>query len=388
MQTPYFVIHKDELDRAVTAAQNAIARNWPNAVIGYSVKTNSMPWLLRYMRERGLYAEVVSDDEYRMAKHCGYEAWEVIYNGIAKSKETFIEAIEQGALVHIDSWRELQWLEALNPERQYGVGLRVNFDLEAMCPDETACGSEGGRFGFCVENGELEHAMRGLQRFPNLTLTSLHLHCSTKTRSLKVYRSIAETACQIAEQYQLKLTYLDIGGGFFGGMVGKPQFNDYLRVLRETLSRQFSVEETTLVIEPGISLIGSPVSYVTTVMDVKETTRNHFVITDGSRMHIDPLMHKTGYFYDVKRQNAGGEMPLAKQVLCGFTCMEADRLMVVNDQLPLHTGDQILFRKVGAYTMNLAPQFIQYFPPVYLEQGGALCEVQRKWSVEDVAREF
>ena len=138
-------------------------------------------------------------------------------------------------------------------------------------------------------------------------------------------------ACQITEQYRLKLKYLDIGGGFFGGMAGKPQFNDYLHILRETLSRQFSAEETTLVIEPGISLVGSPVSYVATVVDVKETTRNRFVITDGSRTHIDPLMHKTGYFYDVRRQNTREDISLAKQVLCGFTCMEADRLMVVND---------------------------------------------------------
>ena len=387
LQTPYFVVHQSKLEQAILSAQNAVAQYWPNSIIGYSVKTNSMPWLLRYMRERGLYAEVVSDDEYLLAKHCGYTENTIIYNGIAKNKETFIEAIEKSALVHIDSWRELQWLKELNPERSYSVGLRVNFDLESMCPGETACGNEGGRFGFCIEDGEFERALSCLNVLPYVTLSSLHLHCSTKTRSLKVYQSIAKTACKIAKQYNLKLKFLDIGGGFFGGMTGKPQFADYLRVLQENLSQWFCPEETTIVIEPGISLVGAPISYVTTVVDVKKTTYHHFVITDGSRTHIDPLMHKSAYFYDIARRGTEAGSPMEEQVLCGFTCMETDRFMVWENLSPLCVGDEIRFCKVGAYTMNLASQFIRYFPAVYLEENGELREIQKKWSVTDVTRE-
>lgn len=387
METPYFVIHQAELDNAVASLKNAISDFWPNCRVGYSVKTNSIPWLLRYMRAQGFYAEVVSDDEYEMAKLCGYTSSSIIYNGIAKTRSTFLDAIECGALVHLDSWRELQWLKELTPGRGYEVGLRVNFDLESMCPGETACGAEGGRFGFCYENGELERAMNVLKSIPNVSLASLHLHCSTKTRSLNIYRAIGETACKIAEIYQLKLKYVDVGGGFFGGMPDKPQFSDYLSAIRESLSAYFQPDETTLIIEPGISLIGSPVSYVTTVVDVKETTYNRFIISDGSRIHIDPLMHKSNYLYTIDRKSTPDTDMVKKQVICGYTCMETDRIMEVQNVPPLQCGDQICYQKAGAYTMNLASQFIRFFPAVYLERENTLDEIQRKWSVEDVARE-
>lgn len=38
-----------------------------------------------------------------------------------------------------------------------------------------------------------------------------------------------------------------------------------------------------------MAVIGAPISYVTTVVDVKDTEYNRFVVTDGTRTSIDPL---------------------------------------------------------------------------------------------------
>lgn len=385
MKTPCYVIHKDMLDDGMKKLKKALKEYWPNSIIGYSFKTNALPWVLHYMKRQGCYAEVVSEDEYVLAEHMNYE--HIIYNGPVKGKESFHRACEAGHIINLDAARELRWLReicASNPELSVKVGVRVNFDLEAMCPGEASGGTEGGRFGFSYENGHFGQVVRELKEMAGVEIAGIHLHCSSKTRSLKVYEAIAKMACRIHQEIQMDFSYIDVGGGYFGGLSNKPQYEDYLRVMSEILRPEFDQERTALIVEPGTSLICPPVDYITTVTDVKKTNRNCFVVTDGSRIHVDPLMTKKGYFYHIESgDNIRSRDMEEKQVVSGFTCMENDRLFELEKAPALWEGDRIVYEKVGAYTMCLSPLFISYFPAVYLEEHGEISCVRQKWGAEE-----
>lgn len=377
MDYPFYVIHQKKLESLIGKLKNAYQLYWPNYQIGYSYKTNSLPWVICFVRDQGCFAEVVSEDEYQLAKRYAIPDNHIIYNGPIKGKESFLSVVNNEGIVNVDSLREIGWLSELTGK--HNVGIRVNFDLEKYAAGQSQCGDEGGRFGFCYENGELKKAINMIREQGN-QVVGLHLHTSSKTRSLEVYQSIASMACRIAAEYELRLKYVDIGGGFFGGLQNKPQFEDYAREVANILSEQFSPEQTQLIVEPGMALIGASVSYVTSVIDVKDTSYNRFVVLDGTRMDIDPLMTKSRYFYTLEKNQ-----PTAiydKQVLCGSTCMEHDRLMTLTDEQELQVGDRIVFDKVGAYTMCLTPLFIHYFPAVYLENNGEMKQIREKWTAE------
>ena len=376
MKTPYFIIYKENLDSGLHKIKDALHNSWPNYIIGYSYKTNALPWVINYFRENGCYAEVVSDDEYELAKSIGVEKAHVIYNGIAKTKESFLEAIRNHAIVNIDSEYEIDWLDELEKDK-YSVGVRVNFDLESKCPGQTQCGEDGERFGFCYENGELKKAIERIE-VKGVRVSGLHLHKSSKTRMPDIYKAIADVAVRIGREYSLRLDYIDIGGGFFGGLDTKPQFPEYFDMVAGILSEQFQPELTTLIVEPGMALIGAPIDYVTTVVDVKKTTRNTFVVTDGSRTQIDPLMTKTGYFNEIIKQDISRKR-IDRQIISGFTCMEHDRLFELVDEEELLPGDHIVYHKVGAYTMCLSPLFIKWFPDVYVKDQGRVYRVRDRW---------
>lgn len=378
-KTPYYVINRKELDDNFNKLKQALDDHWGNGIIGYSYKTNALPWVISHFDSLGCYAEVVSEDEYNLAKHIGVAKDRIIYNGPIKTKETFLEAIANGCIVNLDSQRELEWLGEVT--RDDGkIGLRVNFDIEKSCPGQSQCGDEGGRFGFCYENGEFEKALKKVCQQGH-RVAGLHLHTSSRTRGLDIYRAIAEMACRIAETFDLQLDYVDVGGGFFGGLPTKPQFDEYMALMAGILRRRFSPGKTALILEPGMAVIGAPVSYVTTVIDVKDTTANRFVITDGSRTSIDPLMTKSNYFCRYHRHTDKPALP--KQVIGGFTCMEHDRLFTAVDQPELSVGDQIIYEKVGAYTMCLTPLFIRYFPDVYVDDGLTMKLVRKAWTPEE-----
>lgn len=383
MQTPYYVLHKELLDEGIEKLKAGISKFWPNSLIGYSFKTNSLPWIIQYMKEQGCYAEVVSEDEYELAEYMGYE--KIVYNGPVKGKESFRRACEAGHIINLDAKREIVWLkEIASKDHIIKVGVRVNFDLEAMCPGEASGGTEGGRFGFSYENGTFAHVLEELSLIPGVEVVGIHLHCSSKTRSVGIYQAIAEMACRLKKEYELQLEYVDIGGGYFGGLSNKPQYADYLKAVSEILKQEFDPQHTTLVVEPGTSLICPPIEYVTSVTDVKNTNRNHFVITDGSRIHVDPLMGKKSYFYHIEYEDSEEKrIPQKKQVISGFTCMENDRLFELTDGPELQTGDRIVYEKVGAYTLCLAPLFIGYYPPVYLEERGKVSCIRHKWGVKE-----
>lgn len=388
LSTPCFVVREKKMDTLLGELLSSCSEFWPNTVIGYSFKTNSLPWIICHMKEKGLFAEVVSDDEYALALCLGYRPCQIIFNGPVKSRPMFEKALMDGSVVNIDSHREVRWaceLQNFSTE-QLSVGIRVNFDIESMCPGESVSGREGGRFGFCYENGELSKTIKTLVDH-GINIKGLHLHVSSKTRSRGIYRAISSLACEIACKYELKLTYIDIGGGFFGGMPNKPQFFDYLHDMADILARMFD-QSTALILEPGMSLIGASVDYVTKVVDVKETTYGRFVVIDGGRTHIDPLMTKHSYTYHVVDciDSSVSATTRDNQTIVGFTCMEHDRLMSIQNQKVLHEGDMVVFEKVGAYTMSLNPQFIHYLPSVYLDNGEQAVLIRKKNSADDYLR--
>ena len=379
LKTPYYVIDQKELDDNFRKLKNALDNHWSNSIIGYSYKTNALPWVIRHFDRLGCFAEVVSEEEYNLAKLVGVEKGKIIYNGPIKTKDTFLEAIQDGCIVNIDSQREIDWLDVL-PFENRAVGIRINFDIEKMCPGQSQCPEEGGRFGFCYENGEFAKAVTAL-RDKNVRIAGLHLHTSSKSRGLDIYRAIAGVACKVQEEFHFDLDYIDVGGGFFGGLPTKPQFEEYMALMAEILSARFDKEQTKLIIEPGMAVIGAPVRCVTTVIDVKDTQFSRFVVTDGSRTSIDPLMSKSSYFHSYEHQGDGPILP--KQIICGYTCMEHDRLFEAINEPALQPGDRIVYHKVGAYTMCLSPLFIKYFPDVYVERGGEFIKVRESWQPEE-----
>lgn len=392
--TPYFLLDEPILQRYFDMLTGALKENWPNYRIGYSFKTNSLPWLVNFYKKQGAYAEVVSRDEYGLAKYLGFQDSEIVYNGPYKDEQSFRDVVLAGGYVNVDSKWELEWLTKLSGEleeekaeekekvSEIHVGIRVNFNLEQMCPGETTMGETSGRFGFSYENGEFAKALSYVRALPHVKVTGLHLHSSSKSRSVQIFRSIAQMACRLKKEFDLTLSYVDIGGGYCGGMEGRPEYPDYFPAIAEELHREFDPEQTQLVVEPGISLISKGSFFVTSVIDVRDIRDTRYLITDGSRFNIDATMIKSSYLYHTKLQNPSAPV-MERQEITGYTCMECDRLFTMENLPELQTGDQIIYENVGGYTISLNPLFIQYFPAVYVRNGEQITEVRKKWTAKE-----
>lgn len=388
LNTPCYILDVDHLDENVMELQEGFSSTWKgNVISGYSVKTNSLPWIITHLKKKGFYAEVVSEQEYNLAKHLGFEPDEIILNGPVKSGELLVEALNGGSIVNLDNHSEIDYLEKniSKATRQWQVGLRYNFLLEQECPGETIVGNEHGRFGFCVENGDFGIAVKRINSISGIDIIGLHGHNSTKSKSLNIFKAIVAKASWLINEYNINLKYIDVGGGFFGDKPGAPTFVEYANAMTDSFNGN---PETTLIIEPGASIISSPISYLCEVDNVKAVNNKVFSTMDGSRIHIDPMMHGISFSMKIfNREDVIQDKGIVdKQELCGFTCIEMDRLGVVENADMLQKGDRIQFLNCGSYSMTLAPLFISYFPRVYTKKDGRYEIVRGAWNEIDFMR--
>ncbi len=382
LQTPCYVFDQEELAANFTGFQSAVRSLWsPASNVAYSIKTNPLPWVIDVARACGCMAEAVSDEEYELARERGFAPEDIVFNGPIKGRAAFEAALENGSAVNLDSARELRWLEELaaagGPALR--VGLRANIDLESFCPGQTVTGAAGGRFGYCYENGELSRAVQRVQALePAVRIVGVHMHVTTRSRSVEAYRVLARHAAIIAREHALDLEFVDIGGGFFGGgAANKGAYEAYVQAIAEELRAAFDPARTRLLVEPGGAVVCTPGRYVGRVLDAKDTGYDRFVTCDLSRINIDHEMKKTSYCHDVVPCDACPRPTMARQVLCGYTCMESDRLCVLENERELREGDLVVIRNAGAYSMSFTPGFfIRYAPRVYARQpDGALVDV-------------
>ena len=410
LDTPCFVFDEPELRANFDDFTAALRAAWsPLGRVAYSVKTNPLPWILQVAREQGCLAEVVSGDEFALALSCGFDPRDVIFNGPIKPRAWLEYALAHGTIVNLDSVRDVAWTIAWAAEHpgQAHVGVRVGVDVEKFCPGETITGENGGRFGFCYENGEAARVIGELQA-AGVDVCGLHMHVTTLSRSQHVYEVLAQHAVDVVRTCGLTPRFIDMGGGYYGG--GKRNagaYDAYASAMAKVLRTAVDPASCALYVEPGGAVVCTPGRYVGRVVDAKDTSHDRFVTCELSRLNIDHEMKKTshpihlldehgerelvGVGAPVDVRGAGGEARpgagnpgraerrvLARQVLCGFTCMESDRLCVLEDKPELAVGDVLLIDFAGAYSMSFTPGFfIENAPAVYARDARGACMLVR-----------
>jgi len=381
MKTPYYVIKEKELNASFNGFFDALKSRFDAFIPSYSVKTNSLPYILKKAKDKGYYAEVVSDDEYELALYCGFDSDHIVFNGPMKSQGVFIDAIKKGSIVNIETFRELEWLSYLPKDIRYKVGLRMNINISSISPADENHVNDDSRFGFSCESGDFDKALSIIKSLPNVDLDCIHIHRTSRTRSVNFYCNLLDYALSEIRKRELTIGKIDIGGGYFGQMPGKPTYMEYADAIYG-MTKKHGFEKSTIIIEPGNAIVASCLSLVASVIDVKQHDDIHYVTIDASRIDIDPFFRKNDYFKEFLFSNNEDIQTVQKQVVGGCTCLEYDRLMELDDSRLLQVGDQIRFNRVGAYTMTLTPLFIRYWPAVYVERDKEFLLVREKFSVE------
>lgn len=352
---PAYLFNSDRFVKNYTDLQNEFRKIYPNTRIAYSYKTNFVTEIGKLVNMLGGYAEVVSPMETEIAKKAvSCPSPRIIYNGLLPDR-CVVSILEHGGKVNVESQECLNYV-LNNVKCQVGIGLRI--------------GEPESRFGF--QESELFDVLAQIIA-SGKKVSGIHCHVGG-SRSLKTWKKKAERMVRITKDIEkivdYPLEYIDLGGHLYGRMDKQlkkqfdnvPSFKDYAEtvatVIRDAYKDKISMPQ--LILEPGTALVADAVSILATVQNVKYR-KGKSVAT------LDVSSHDCGMVADYKDltiENISGDNlhdDNSSTVVCGYTCMEED---YINRCYPgtLRTGDHVLVRNCGAYSISMKGNFI--YPPL------------------------
>jgi diaminopimelate decarboxylase len=167
-----------------------------------------------------------------------------------------------------------------------------------------------------------------------------------------------------------------------------PTYREYAAAIASQFADAFPGEsKPRLIIEPGISMVGDVMQFVSRIIGVKTIRSRKLALATGSMFNIRPTQtdkQVTMHVYHNDRMSADEAIQGPVDV-CGYTCMEGDCLYR-GYAGSLSVGDYVVFDNVGAYTTVLKPPFIAPSPPIILYDADTTTYqlIKKREALEDV----
>ena len=302
--------------------------------------------------------EVCSEYEILKMFEYGISAEKLVINGFIANKDLLLKCLNQGALFIVGSVNDLAWLCSCNFKIITGIGLRLNLDYIKQGKEYFSLES---RFGISLKDSL---PFIKILKEKDISVKCLQSHFSGNSRHPEIYLNILKELLKSVQEYEMdSVSILDIGGGY---KISDEfwQFENYLAVI-STIQKQLN--KFQIIFEPGNCIVRNVGDYYTKVLDTFEIADRHYVLVDGSSIHLSKHIRNFSPKYKLKFKKIQSGSPLEKQIIVGNSCKESDVIMVLKNEPALKIGDILILKNFGAYTINEVSDFILKKPNVFVK---------------------
>jgi len=365
---PCYVYNLSEIQKRFQLLQNSIY-DPERLKIHYASKANGNPQILGALKALGAGVDVVSGGEVRLALEAGFEPSDVIFSGVAKSKNEIRLALEQRIFqINVESPQELQRIGEIAREMgvKAPVAFRMNPEVNPVTHPYITTGMSENKFGMTKDF--LPDLLQILKAEPALELQGLTMHIGSQILQLEVFE---EAITKLHGLYQdLKkqghpLKTLDIGGGV-GIQYGSASNDDDLQSIAnysEIVKKTLADFEDKLLIEPGRILVGRSGVLICQVEYIKESVHKNFAIVNSGMHHLlRPALYQATHRILPTKERSEGSQKMYDVV--GPICESSDFLG--HDRLfrDLKQGDGLVICDAGAYGFSMASNYNAHDLPV------------------------
>lgn len=359
---PFMIFDIDAALERLDSYLSQLKKSFSRCSIAYSYKSNNLAQWCQAISERGLYAEVCSLDEMRLADKDGFKS--IVFDGPLKLSSELEKAIELGALVEIDNIDECERLDALCKNK--GLQCKVHVRLSHFYDDNLS------RFGLSKDEvTELFSFI--ITKSNSLILKGFHLHVGSNLPNAdKICKTIVQYK-NIISNYMPVDGILNLGSGIpadsFDSSVNipTPRPEYFFSAIRATIQQCFGdkSENWHYVFEPGRHLVEDFGYFIGKVTNIK---KRYDVNVAQSNIGINWIPsirnwdHSFLPFTDLDNHVSDDNN---EYILAGFNCFECDCLFPsINVSENLY-GSFFAIRGCGAYDMQTGNQWTRKSYPIY-----------------------
>jgi len=382
--TPAYVYSARAIRSAFTDIDTAFAE-YPHA-IHYALKANSTLALLRLLRSLGSRVDANSWGEIQVAQRAGFEAKDIVFTGVGKTREELAAAIAADVgTINAESAGELDRLAAVAAQlgRVARVALRVNPDIDARSHPNISTGLKSNKFGVPIQEARAIYAeRRGLS---SLRFVGVHVHIGSQITSAEPLARAADVLVSLARELcedGVALEHVDLGGGLGIGYEGRALLtpSEYAAAVLPEL-RRIGIP---VVLEPGRAIVGHAGALISRVVDVKRFPdgRQFAVLDAGMTELMRPALYGSFHRIVPVSPRESEERPWD---IVGPICETSD-VFARDRSLPeLRVDDLVAVLDTGAYGAVMASNYNRRFlPPEVLVDDDRWDVIRRRQTLDDV----
>jgi diaminopimelate decarboxylase len=400
----------------------------------YASKANSNMAILKVVLESGIDIEVNSGGELFKALRIGFRPDQIIFNGTSKSDDELDDAVRAGIYaINVDSIYEIdlveQSVERLRTRGETIAPARITLRLVPEIGTRSHLGLQTAlltsKFG--ISSSEVLAAFRrGLQKPDLVHVCGIHIHVGSQTPDVEpfaeAFRSMWEHLVTIHRETGHTLEHINLGGGIpvnylrdrsqadqlpehERDMLGaelEPSavLKEALRVARESAraaKAEHLLDQVTILLEPGRSIIADAGLVLTTVRNIKTRpeTGDVWLLTDAGYNIMLSMNNYKWYYHLISASRAGA--PYARDYkVAGPLCDSGDVYFDIEREgrlpdyrkLPddVGPGEVLALLNCGAYSLA---QMFHYngrpLPAAVLIRGDGKADlIRRRDSYEDL----
>lgn len=370
------------------------------AQVAYASKAFSTVAMVQLADEENLSLDVVSGGELYTALAAGFPTERIHFHGNNKSREEIVMAIDNniGCIV-VDNFYELEMLREVceHKKKSIKVLLRVTPGIEAHTHDYILTGQEDSKFGFDLQNGQAEEAMRIALKDKNIVVLGLHCHIGSQIFETTGFILAAQKIFEKLHQWKNELSYesevLNLGGGFGIRYTNEDDpipASQYVEEIIAEVKKQtanFTMKMPEIWIEPGRSLVGDAGTTLYSIGSRKDVpnVRQYVAVDGGMSDNIRPALYQAKY--EAILANRVMDKPEETVSIAGKCCESGDMLIW---DLPLPktaSHDLLAVFCTGAYGYSMANNYNRLPRPavVFLEDTKDTLVVRRE-TFEDMVK--
>jgi len=398
--TPLYVYDVALIRQRARGFKETFEKHGVKAQVAYASKAFSTIAMVQVVHEEGLSLDVVSGGELYTALAADFPKERIHFHGNNKSRAELEMAItEDVGCIVVDNFYEIALLQEITEQYQkkMPVLLRLTPGIEAHTHDYILTGQEDSKFGFDLQNGQADEAVRLVQNSKGLELLGIHCHIGSQIFETTGFIMATQKLFAKMKEWKQRIEFvpqvLNLGGGFGIRYTEEDQpipVSQYVEVIIEEVkkqSKQLEVEIPEIWIEPGRSLVGDAGTTLYSIGSRKHVpnVREYVAIDGGMNDNIRPALYQAKYEAVIaNRMNDESD----ELVSIAGKCCESGDMLMWDVHLPKANPDDLLAMFcTGAYGYSMASHYNRLPKPavVFVEDGEAQLVVKRE-TYEDIVK--
>ncbi|PRO66767.1 diaminopimelate decarboxylase [Alkalicoccus urumqiensis] len=396
--TPLFVYDTADIRNRADEFHQAFINQGVQYEIAYASKAFSCIAMMELAADLSLSLDVCSEGELYTALEARFPVERIHFHGNNKTPQELEMAVDNniGCIV-VDNFTELSWLMALTESRKQkmNVLIRITPGVEAHTHEYISTGQEDSKFGFDLNSGQADRAIRMIQGNDYLHLRGVHSHIGSQIFKAEGFEEAVKEIFRSIRSWNESLGFypevLNVGGGFGIRYAegDKPlPLHVYIDRMVETgkeEAEKMGMPVPEFWIEPGRALVGEAGTtlYSTGARKDIPDIRTYISVDGGMTDNIRPALYQAEY--SALLANRAAEQTEEVVSVAGKCCESGDMLIWDLDLPKVQQGDTLAVFSTGAYGYSMASNYNRILRPavVFVEDGHHECVIERE-KLEDL----